>query len=139
VYDAFQALQQEAASYPDGVRIWMRVMGLSFFAGIFFAPWRREALWVVLMAASTLVLLVVGKSLDPSLSRSLSGSVIHLVLWPLALWLLWSPAARAHREARPQQGFWHHVFLWWLVWVTALIFISLVLDARFLVLHALGS
>jgi hypothetical protein len=114
-------------------------MAVSFFAGIVFVPWRREALWVVLMAVATAVLLVVGKSLDPALSRSLLGSVIHLVIWPVALWMLWSPGARGRRRAGTQQGLWRHVYHGWLIWVTALILISLVLDAKFLLAHLLAS
>lgn len=132
VYEAINVLQAEAGSYSDGVRIWMRIMGMSFVAGIMFAPWRREALWVVLMAAATFALLIVGKIFDPTLSRSLLGSVIHLILWPAILWLLWSPAARDRRKSHVQQSYWRHVFLGWLIWVTALILISLILDARFL-------
>jgi hypothetical protein len=133
------ALQAEAGSYSEGVRIWMRIMALSFFAGILFVPWRREALWVVLMAVATFVLLVVGKILDPALSRSLLGSVIHLVIWPVALWMLWSPAARGRRGALTQQSSWRYVYQGWLIWVTFIILISLVLDAKFLLSHALGS
>lgn len=139
LYDAMNALQAEAGTYSDGVRVWMRIMGLSFFAGILFVPWRRDALWVVLMAVATFVLLVVGKSLDPALSRSLLGSVIHLILWPLTLWMLWSPGARNRRRANGRQGYWDHTFLGWLIWVTALIFVSLVFDGKFLISHAVGS
>lgn len=114
-------------------------MAVSFFAGIVFVPWRREALWVVLMAVATFVLLVVGKSLDPALSRSLLGSIIHLVIWPAALWMLWSPEARGRRRLHPQQSHWRHVFHGWLIWVTVLAFISLVFDAKFLFSHLLGS
>lgn len=133
LYDAMNALQAEADGYSEGVRIWMRIMAVSFFAGILFAPWRREALWVVLMAVATLALLVAGKSIDPALSRSLLGSIIHLIVWPLALWMLWSPAARDRRLRNRPQSYWHHVFLGWLIWVTALILISLALDAMYLI------
>ena len=132
-------LQTEAGSYSDGVRAWMRVMAVSFFAGILFVPWRREALWVVLMAVATFALLVVSKSLNPDLSRSLLGSVIHLILWPLVLCVLWSPGARNRRRANGGQSYWEYAFLGWLIWVTALILVSLVFDARFLVSHTVGS
>ena len=70
LYDAMTALQAEAAGYPAGVRVWMKLMAISFFSGLLFAPWRREALWVVLMAIATMVLLVVGKVIDPSAGMS---------------------------------------------------------------------
>ena len=133
------ALQAEAGSYSDGVRIWMRIMAVSFFAGVLFAPWRREALWVVLMAVATFALLVIGKSLDPALSRSLLGSVVHLILWPAILWMIWSPGARGRREDHSQQSYWRHVFMGWLIWVTVLVLISLVLDAKFLISHVLEN
>jgi hypothetical protein len=139
LYDAVLVLQEEAGSYPAGVRTWMRVMAVSFFAGILFVRWRREALWVVLMAVATFVLLVISKSLNPDLSRSLLGSVIHLTLWPLVLYLLWSTGARNRRRAKAGRSFWDHAFLGWLTWVTALILVSLAFDARFLVSHLAGS
>ena len=107
-------------------------MAVSYFAGIVFVPWRREALWIVLMAAFTFVLLVIGKMLEPTLTRVFLGSVVHLILWPWILLLLWSPAARIQRRADDSQGLWRYVFPAWLVWVTALIVISLVFDAKYL-------
>jgi hypothetical protein len=127
LHDAMNALQAEAASYSHGVRIWMRIMAASYFAGIFFAPWRREAL------------LVVGKVLDPTLTRSVLGSVIHLILWPLTLFLLWSPEARNRRRTNYPHGLWYYAFRAWLIWVTSLIMISLVLDAKFLLSQAAGG
>lgn len=139
LHDAMNALQAEAASYSHGVRIWMRIMAASYFAGIFFAPWRREALWVVLMATFTFALLVVGKVLDPTLTRSVLGSVIHLILWPLTLFLLWSPEARNRRRTNYPHGLWYYTFRAWLIWVTSLIMISLVLDAKFLLSQVAGG
>lgn len=139
LHDAVNALQAETGNYSEGVRIWMRIMAVSYFSGIVFVPWRREAAWVVLMAVFTFVFLVIGKMLDPSLTRSFLGSVIHLILWPLTLLLLWSPGARNRRRDRLSHEFWRSVYSCWLVWVTALILISLVLDARFLLLHVDGS
>lgn len=130
--DAMNALQAEAATYSQGVQVWMRIMAVSYFAGIVFVPWRREALWIVLMAAFTFVLLVIGKMLEPTLTRVFLGSVVHLILWPWILLLLWSPAARIQRRADDSQGLWRYVFPAWLVWVTALIVISLVFDAKYL-------
>lgn len=130
--DAMNALQAEAATYSQGVQVWMRIMAVSYFAGIVFVPWRREALWIVLMAAFTFVLLVIGKMLEPTLTRVFLGSVVHLILWPWILLLLWSPAARIQRRADDSQGLWRYVFPAWLIWVTALIVISLVFDAKYL-------
>jgi predicted PurR-regulated permease PerM len=117
----------------------MRVMAVSFFAGLLFAPWRREGLWVFLMALATLLLLILCKLVDPSLTRSLAGSVIHLVLWPIILWLLWYPGARERRRSQPSSGVWPTLFQGWLAWVTLLIAISLVLDARYLLQYLSGQ
>ena len=137
--EAINALQAEAATYSQGVQVWMRIMAASYFAGIVFVPWRREALWIVLMAAFTFVLLVMGKMLEPTLTRLFLGSVVHLVLWPLILLLLWSPAARTQRRADDSRGLWRYVFLAWVVWVTALIVISLVFDAKFVLSSIAGT
>tara|TARA_R110002072_G_scaffold101935_6_gene224466 strand:+ start:3047 stop:3511 length:465 start_codon:yes stop_codon:yes gene_type:complete len=137
--DAMNALQAEAATYSQGVQVWMRIMAASYFAGIVFVPWRREGLWIVLMAASTFVLLVMGKMLEPTLTRLFLGSVVHLVLWPLILLLLWSPAARIQRRADDSRGLWRYVFQAWLIWVTALIVISLVFDAKFVLSSTAGT
>jgi len=139
LHDAMNALQAEADSYSQGVRVWMRIMAASYFAGIFFVPWRREALWVVLMATFTFAFLVVGKVLDPTLTRSVLGSIIHLTLWPLTLILLWSHVARNRRRTNYPHGLWYYAFKAWLIWVTALILISLVLDGKFLLSQIAGS
>ena len=138
LYDAMNALQAEADAYSQGVRIWMRIMAISYLAGIFFVPWRREALWIVLMAVLTFAFLVIGKMFDPTVTRSVLGSVIHLILWPLTLLLLWSPAARDRRRDNFSHNFWGSVYSSWLIWVTSLILISLILDARFLLSHIAG-
>lgn len=139
LYDAVNALQAEAGNYSEGVRIWMRIMAASYFAGIFFIPWRREAAWVVLMAVLTFVFLVMGKMLDPTLTRSFLGSVIHLVLWPLTLLLLWTPEARNRRRDILSHKFWSSAYSSWLIWVTSLVLISLVLDAKFLLFDLAAS
>lgn len=38
LYDTINALHSEAGSYSEGVRLRMRIMGVSFFAGIVVAP-----------------------------------------------------------------------------------------------------
>jgi hypothetical protein len=79
--EAINALQAEAATYSQGVQVWMRIMAASYFAGIVFVPWRREALWIVLMAAFTFVLLVMGKMLEPTLTRLFLGSAVLESAW----------------------------------------------------------
>ncbi|MBT5625948.1 MAG: hypothetical protein HOJ76_10170 [Proteobacteria bacterium] len=73
--DAFPALQSDAAAYSDGVRIWMRIMGLSFLSGIIFIGISRRSLWIVAMALLTMLSLVFGKVFFPEISRSTFGAV----------------------------------------------------------------
>jgi len=133
--ESFQALQADGTGYPAGVLMWMRVMAGSFLAGVVFVRWWRESLWIVLLFPVTFTLLVLGKTLAPTLSRALIGSVVHLVIWPLALYAVWSPGVRARRRDNPAGGIWRGVFLGWLVWVSIVILVSLVLDARYLLVH----
>ena len=95
--DAFPALQSDAAAYSDGVRIWMRIMGLSFLSGIIFIGISRRSLWIVAMALLTMLSLVFGKVFFPEISRSTFGAVTHIVLWPVTLYLLWRPGAVVNR------------------------------------------
>jgi hypothetical protein len=113
----------------------MRVMALSFLGGLLFVRWWRDAWWIVLMMVATLLLLIVGKIVAPDLSRSVIGSVVHLLLWPLALAAVWSRGARSRRSSGPVQGFGLRAFQLWLIWVSALIAVSLLLDARYLILQ----
>lgn len=128
VTDAITALQTEAAAYPATVRTWMQVMAISFFAGIVFVPWRRGALWIVAAAAATWVALVFAKMLWPDLARADAGTVVHLVLWPVALVALWRAEA-LHWSL----SLWTLLYNGWSIWVTALMLTSLVLDGRSLV------
>jgi hypothetical protein len=126
--EAIKMLQAEAAAYPQGVQIWMRVMAISFFSGVVFIPWHRGAQWVVLVMAITALGLIVGKMLSPESSRALIGTTLHLSLWPILLVLLWRPVARKRRSESIKTTF-DKVYQGWLIWVSVLIVVSLVLDA----------
>lgn len=119
--NAVAAQRQEAAHYPDWVRIWMKVMAVSFFAGLPIALWDRRALWIAGMAALTAAGLVLARVLWPEVARLDAGTVLHLVLWPPAAWAVW----RGRVASGP--------FLYWRYWVTLLIMVSLVLDLRNLI------
>lgn len=132
VINAIAALQSEAAGYPDGVQIWMRVMALSFFCGIVFLPWKSEARWIVAVMALTAIGLVLAKILLPEVNRTAAGTVLHLALWPVALGAVWQKAARENRR-RDAPSALQWIYSAWLIWVSVLIVISLVLDALTLV------
>jgi hypothetical protein len=136
--EALEVLQSEAASYSLGVRIWMRVMAISFFAGIVFTPWKSGARWVVSVMVVTAAGLIAGKVLFPDFSREAIGTVLHLSLWPIPLILLWRPAARRERRGTAE-GWFGGLYQAWVIWVSTLIVTSLVFDARFLLLILLES
>jgi hypothetical protein len=127
--EAIEILQSEASAYPYAVRIWMRVMAVSFFVGIVFTPWKRGARWVVSVMVVTAIGLIVGKALIPGLSREEIGTALHLSLWPIVLFVLWRPFARRERRETVKKSF-DWVYQGWLVWVSVLIAVSLVLDFR---------
>lgn len=127
--EVVEMLQAEAASYPYAVRIWMRVMAVSFFFGVVFTPWRSGARWVVGAMALTAAGLIVGKALLPEISRELIGTVLHLSLWPILLFVVWRPPARRERRETLKKRF-DGVYQVWLVWVSTLIIVSLILDVR---------
>jgi hypothetical protein len=123
--DALPALQADASTYSDGVRIWIRIMALSFFGGVIFTPVTRRAWWIVLMALLTLLSLIFGKVYFPEISRTDFGAVTHIILWPIALALLWRPGT----IVRPRPKLLARLFPIWRLWVSGLIAVSLVLDA----------
>ena len=128
ISEAIEVLGSEAAAYPYAVRVWMRVMAISFFSGVVFVPWNRGARWVVAVMVATALGLIVGKALLPELSRATIGAALHLSLWPVLLFLLWRPRARSQRSESLSKRF-DTVYQGWLIWVSALIVVSLVLDA----------
>jgi len=127
--EAMSALQTETAAYPDGVRIWMRVMGLSLFISVLFTPWKSGARWVLVITIATAMGLIVGKVLFPEVTRDLIGQVLHLLLWPFALYALWRSLERSAVVVSKVDV----VYRFWRYWVSAVISVSLVLDARGLV------
>ncbi len=129
--EALAALRAEAAAYPDAVQMWMRVMSVSYFAGIVLALINRRALWIVAAAAGTGALLILGKMVLPELPRAAIGGPVHLVLWPLAMIGLWwtGPGCPSFHHRRAAL-----VYSLWAGWVTALMMISLLLDAKEVVL-----
>ena len=128
--EAMTALSSEASEYSDGVRVWMKIMMVSFFSGLAFTPWRREARWIVGIMAVTALCLIIFKALLPDVPRAMIGSVVHLVLWPVALVIAWAPGARANRKTSDSESVWGRLFLSWLLWVSLLIGLSLLMDVR---------
>ena len=126
MFDQFQeliySLRAEAAVYPVSVQIWMKCLSISFIAGLVVAYWDKRAFWVAGMAIVTAMTLLAGKAMFPELSRTHIGSTAHLVIWPIAVFGLW-------RGLSPES----RVFRYWRVWVSFLVGISLLLDAKTMV------
>ena len=122
------ALQAEAANYPWGVQLWMRVMAASFAIGIIFAPWKNGARWIVAALAINMIGLVVTKAIFPDLSRTTIGTTIHLVFWSFALFMIWQQDARDAFKAQPLSNF-NRIYFVWLVWASVIMAASLFLDA----------
>jgi hypothetical protein len=134
--EAFVLLRAEAATYPDGVQIWMKVMSGSFFLGLPVALINRRALWIVAAAILTAAALIAVKTLYPSLPRSEIGALAHLTIWPVGLAGLWWGGVKA-TVTRTRPGMWRTVFALWAFWVSAIMVLSLVLDARELFLQGI--
>lgn len=127
--DAIAANQLEAAAYSPGVRVWMGVMGAALLSAVIFAPARSAARWVLAAAVVNIAGLILIKAAQPDLSRTVIGTVLHLVFWTPVLAINWRPAARAARRLHAPSPY-NRVFSVWLVVVSLVMATSLVLDAR---------
>ena len=132
VTEAVTALQAETSSYPQNVQIWMKLMGVSFLASIVFVYSRAGARWILAALLLNLLGLVVGKILNPDVSRTVIGTYVHIMFWPAILWAVWRSVARL---SFPKAGktYFDWVYIVWLGWACLLISISLVFDFRTLI------
>jgi len=89
VISAVAALQEETASYPGYVQVWMKVMGMSFLFSIMFLYSRTGARWIFAALVLNILGLVLGKIDFPDESRTVIGTIVHLVFWPAILWAVW--------------------------------------------------
>lgn len=129
VSEAMQALQSETNTYPQGVQIWMKVMGLSFLASVFFVYAKTGARWVLAALLLNLLGLLVGKMLFPEASRTEIGTFVHIAFWLPILVALWLPQHRLS-IARDVRSAFDWVYAVWLYWASGLLAISLLLDLR---------
>ena len=127
------ALRAETALYPSAVQIWMKIMGFSFLAGIFFAFNKVGARWFLAAVVLNIMGLVVGKLVFPDATRAEIGAVVHLLFWAPILWVVWRSAIRPTFSGTAN-GFYNRVYLVWLYWASLLMAISLVFDLRAVVL-----
>ncbi|MFQ3325171.1 MAG: hypothetical protein ACI90U_003006 [Pseudomonadales bacterium] len=129
VREAAIALQSETNTYPQGVQIWMKVMGASFFAGIFFAYSKVGARWIFAALLLNILGLVIGKLVFPEESRTVIGTYVHIVFWPPILWAVWRSAKKLS-FASQTNNFYDWAYIAWLAWASMLMLISLAFDFR---------
>ena len=129
VSEAMQALQAETTTYPQGVQIWMKVMGLSFLASILFVYAKTSARWILAALVLNLLGLLVGKVLFPEASRTEIGTFVHLAFWLPILYWIWRPGQRLSFSQDVTTAYdWAYAI--WLCWASGLMAISLLLDLR---------
>ena len=129
IREAMAANQAEAATYSQGVRIWMGIMSIAFLSSVIFAPWKVGARWILAAAVVNILGLIFIKALFPDLGRTAIGTSVHLVFWTPVLWLIWRAGAATHRRA-DFQGLFGSVYQIWLIAASAIMATSLALDAR---------
>lgn len=132
IAEAITSLQNESSSYSEGVQIWMKVMGFSFLASLLFVRKKVAARWLLAALVLNILGLITGKVLFPNESRTMIGTYVHLIFWPPILWAVWRTCRHQslsqHFQTRPDS-----FYMVWLLWACGLIVISLVFDARTLI------
>ena len=128
--EVISQLQLEASSYPLGVQAWMKLMAISFLLSILFVYSKSGARWVLVAFIANILGLIVGKMLFPEWTRAEIGTHVHLLAWPIILWMIWRPGSRP-QIAFSGKGLLSGAYLVWLIWAGSLMLISLILDLRF--------
>jgi hypothetical protein len=110
----------------------MKVMGVSFLFSIVFLYSRPGARWIFAALVLNILGLILGKIVFPDVSRTVIGTIVHLVFWPAILWAVW----RSSRHLLfPQEGtsLFNWIYIVWLAWASVLMSISLFFDLRTLI------
>jgi hypothetical protein len=133
VREAVTALQDETATYPQNVQIWMKLMGGSFLASIIFVRSRVGSRWILAALLLNILGLVLGKMTFPDESRTVIGTYVHILFWPAILWAVWRSVKHLSFswEANSLFGL---TYIVWMAWASLLMSISLVFDFRALIL-----
>jgi len=129
ITNAVTALQAETTSYPHGVQIWMKVMGVSFLASVVFVRSRTGARWIFAALILNIMGLVLGKIAFPSESRTVIGTYVHILFWPPILWAVWG-STKQLLFSRKQNRTLDWIYIVWLGWASLLMSISLIFDVR---------
>jgi hypothetical protein len=129
VRDVFTTLQQEAATYPQNVQIWMKVMAGSFLASIVFFYAKTGARWILAAFVLNVLGLVIGKILFPEASRTVIGTYVHILFWPAILFAVWR-SARQLSFSRGSNSMFDWAYIGWLGWACLVMAVSLFFDFR---------
>ncbi len=129
IREAMAANQAEAKIYSQAVRTWMGIMSVAFLTSVVFAPWKAGARWILMAMLINIAGLVFVKAAMPELSRTTIGTMVHLLFWTPALFMIWRLGARETRIS-DFSGSTGRLYQVWLVIASLIMATSLVLDAR---------
>lgn len=129
VREAVTALQNETATYPQNIQIWMKLMGVSFVASIVFVRSTVGSRWILAALLLNIFGLVLGKITFPDESRTVIGTYVHILFWPAILWAVWRSVEHLS-FSRQANSFFDWAYITWLAWASLLMCISLAFDFR---------
>jgi predicted anti-sigma-YlaC factor YlaD len=136
ILEAITQLQLEASSYPSGVQIWMKVMAVSFLGSLLFVYSKKGARWILAAFVINVVGLIVVKTIFNDLTRTEIGTYIHLIFWTPILFLVWKSKSRP-TLSKGTSSIANLGYLAWISWASLLMLVSIVLDARQLIVFAM--
>lgn len=133
IREAVTTLQEETATYPQNVQIWMKLIGASFLASLLFVHSRIGSRWILAALLLNIAGLIIGKVIFPDESRTVIGTYVHILFWPAILWAVWRSAEHLS-FSRETNSLFDWVYIVWLAWASLLMSISLAFDFRTLFL-----
>ncbi|MFT7528076.1 MAG: hypothetical protein ACI9LY_003236 [Arenicella sp.] len=136
IFEAVTQLQIEASSYSSGIQIWMKVMAFSFLGSLIFVYSKKGARWILAAFLINVVGLIVVKIGFNDLTRTEIGTYIHLIFWTPILFLVWKSQSRP-TLSKGASSIANLSYLVWICWASLLMLISIVLDARQLIILAM--
>ena len=114
------------ANVPGWVRIWLRILQLTFIAGVFFV-WRHvEARWAVGGFFAVFAAAVLSQTLTGIVPLSGFIALLHVIFWSPALYLLLS--RRPFLKERSPYAVWSAL-------ITAVILISFLFDIPYVAIY----
>jgi hypothetical protein len=136
IVEAVTQLQIEASSYSSGIQIWMKVMAFSFLGSLLFVYSKKGARWILAAFLINVVGLIVVKIGFNDLTLTEIGTYIQLIFWTPILFLVWKSQSRP-ALSKGASSIANLSYLVWICWASLLMLISIVLDARQLIILAM--